>query len=103
MDEKQQIYRQKVWEFLDSIKPDEAYTVANLCKPENRELFIRSVKLYMDTHPWQGWLSFNKDYTKFYKIHPIIFKEERAIQSPLPDFVIQAGFAKGDEQPVPVS
>jgi hypothetical protein len=74
MNEKEEAYKLKVWEFLDSIEPDAAYIVANMCKSENRELFIQSVKAYMDSHPWQGWLSFNKDYTKFYKVWPITFK-----------------------------
>jgi hypothetical protein len=67
-------YKQKVWQFLDTIKPDEAVIIAQKVKPENREDFIAAVKEYMDTWPWQGWLSFNKDYSKIYKIHPIIFK-----------------------------
>jgi hypothetical protein len=74
MNEKEEAYKLKVWEFLDSIEPDATYVVANMCKPENRELFVQSIKDYMDALPWQGWLSFNKDYTKFYKVWPITFK-----------------------------
>lgn len=76
MNEKQ-LYKQKVWEFLDQVSAGETYTVEGMCKPANRELFIQAIKEYMDAHEWQGWLNFNRDYTKFYKIHPIIFKENR--------------------------
>ena len=68
-------YKQKVWQFLKSMKPGETYTVAKLAKPVNREAFVATVKEYMDTWPWQGWLNFNADYTKLYKIEPITFKD----------------------------
>jgi hypothetical protein len=67
-------YKEKVWQFLDTMKPDEAIVIAQKAKPETREDFITAVKEYMDKKPWQGWLSFNKDYSKIYKIHPITFK-----------------------------
>ena len=67
-------YKEKVWQFLDKMKPDEAIVIAQKAKPETREDFIAAVKEYMDTWPWQGWLSFNKDYSKIYKIHPITFE-----------------------------
>ena len=68
-------YKQKVWQFLDTMKPDGAIVVAHKTKPETREDFISAVKEYMDKMPWQGWLSFNADYSKIYKIHPITFKK----------------------------
>lgn len=67
-------YKRKVWQFLEEMKPDNTYTVAKLSKPENRKAFIAAVKEYMDSLPWQGWLNFNADYSKLYKIHPIKFK-----------------------------
>ena len=73
MDYKEQEYRQNVWAFLRDLQPDVTCEVQAMCKPENCELFIQCVKWYMDTTPWQGWLSFNADYTKFYKVHPIDF------------------------------
>ena len=66
-------YKRKVWEFLETMKPDVTYTIARIAKPENREAFVAAVKEYMDMWPWQGWLSFNADYSKLYKIHPIKF------------------------------
>lgn len=74
MNEKQ-LYKQKVWEFLDQVSAGETYTVESMCKPANRELFIQAIKEYMDAHEWQGWFCFNKDYTKFYKTNEITFKE----------------------------
>lgn len=76
MNEKQ-LYKRKVWEFLEQIEPGETYTVESMCKPANRELFIQAIKEYMDAHEWQGWFCFNKDYTKFYKTTPVTFKESR--------------------------
>ncbi len=64
-------YNKKVWDFLEKIKPGKTYSVAKLAKPENRKQFIAAVKLYMDTWPWQGHISFNHDYSKFYKMHPV--------------------------------
>lgn len=68
-------YKEKVWAYLDKMKPDEPCIVENKTRPETREDFIAAVKDYMDTKPWQGWLSFNKDYSKIYKIHPIKFEK----------------------------
>jgi hypothetical protein len=44
--------------------------VDNLCKPENRETFIEAIKEYMESFPWQGYVTFNHDYSKFYRMHP---------------------------------
>jgi hypothetical protein len=79
MEEKSKIYRRKVFEFLESLEPGTFCEVDKMCIPANRALFVQCVKDYMDAFPWQGWLSFNKDYTKFYKIHPIIFSENKKI------------------------
>jgi hypothetical protein len=68
-------YKEKVWRFLEAMKPDEPIIIAQKVKPETREDFITAVKEYMDKEPWQGWLSFNKDYSKLYKIHAITFKD----------------------------
>lgn len=99
MDQKQ-VYKRRVWEFLERIEPGQMYVVDSQCKPENRALFVQSVKDYMDAMPWQGWLSFNADYTKFYKIHPIKFKDERETNPPFIPLPIAIG-TKGDEQPPP--
>ena len=65
------VYNKMVWEFLEKIKPGKTYSVDKLAKPENREQFVAAVKFYMDTWPWQGWITFNRDYSKFYKMHPV--------------------------------
>lgn len=67
-------YKRKVWQFLETMKPEVSYTVEKLSKPETRNNFIAAVKEYMEAMPWQGWISFNADYSKLYKIHPITFK-----------------------------
>lgn len=68
-------YKKGVWKFLEEIEPGKTYSVAKMAKSETRENFVAAIKEYMDSLPWQGWLYFNADYSKFYKIHPIIFKE----------------------------
>ena len=68
-------YKEKVWQFLEKMKPDETIVVAEKAKAETMQDFITAVKEYMDKHPWQGWLNFNADYSKLYKIHPITFKK----------------------------
>jgi hypothetical protein len=68
-------YKRKVWQFLEKIKPDKRYTVAKLAKPENLEAFVEAIKEYMASFPYQGWISFNADYTKFYKSSPIPWKQ----------------------------
>jgi len=63
-------YQRRVWDFLEKLEPNIWLKVNRQCKPENKELFISSIKLYMDSFPYQGFISFNKDYTEFYKTHP---------------------------------
>ena len=64
-------YKKQVWEFLEGIKPGQMYTVAKLAKPENHEAFIGAIKEYMESFPWQGFITFNHNYTKFYKMTPL--------------------------------
>ena len=64
-------YKKQVWDFLKKIKPGKTYTVAKLSKPENREQFVEAIKEYMRTWPWQGHISFNHNYSKFYKMDKI--------------------------------
>ena len=64
-------YRKQVWEFLEKIKPGKTYTVSKLVKSKNRVRFVEEIKAYMRTWPWQGYISFNHDYSKFYKMHPV--------------------------------
>ncbi len=68
-------YKQKVWQFLDKMKPGERKKVSTICEAENTEAFINSIKEWMDGKPFQGYVSFNKDYTSFYKTDIITFKK----------------------------
>ena len=61
-------YTKQVWDFLDNMKLEEKYSISNLAKPENKEKFIQAIKLYMETYPWQGGVTFNHDYSKVYKL-----------------------------------
>ena len=71
-------YKEKVWQFLDNMKHGDAYLIDNLARPENRKSFILCVKLYMDTteKPFQGYITFNRDYSKIYKTDEITFKKD---------------------------
>lgn len=73
MTDKEHEYRLKVFDFMDNMQPGECCAVESTCKPENTDLFIACVKRWMDANDWQGWVSFNADYSKFYKTHPINF------------------------------
>jgi hypothetical protein len=78
MDNEYTIYKQKVWEFLDNMAPGDTYLIENIAKPENRNQFILCVKLYMDVKtPFQGYITFNANYTKIYKTDEITFKKEK--------------------------
>jgi hypothetical protein len=68
-------YRQKVWRFLEKTKPGERYTVAKLAKPENHEAFMAAIKEYMASLPYNGWISFNSDFTKFYRTEAVPMEE----------------------------
>ena len=72
MNSKSLEYKREIWRFLENIEPDKNYTVNNLCKPENRDDFVDAIKEYMRSFPWQGYISFNHDYSKFYRMHPPI-------------------------------
>lgn len=68
-------YKRKVWQFLEKMKPGEVHIIDKIAKSETRQDFIAAVKDYMDSQPWQGWLNFNADYSKIYKVHEIKFKK----------------------------
>lgn len=63
-------YKREIWRFLEKIEPGKNYTVANLCKAKNREAFVDAIKEYMESLPWQGYVTFNHDYSKFYRMYP---------------------------------
>jgi len=67
-------YKREVWRFLEKIKPGKNFTVDNLCKPENRGIFVEAIKEYMESLPWQGYVSLNHDYSKFYRMHPPVIR-----------------------------
>lgn len=76
MDNSYQIYKDKVWQFLDNMAPDDVYVIEKLSTPETRSKFILCVKSYMDVKtPFQGYICFNKDYSRIYKTSEITFKK----------------------------
>lgn len=62
-------YKEKVWAFLNKMKPGERYVIKEICERENYKRFVACIKEWMDALPYQGGLSFNRDYSEFYMIH----------------------------------
>lgn len=60
-------YRKKVHRFLERMQPGERYKVAALATPDTRAKFLEEIKNYMRSLPYDGWISFNHDFTEFYK------------------------------------
>ncbi len=57
-------YTRTVFEFLEKAQPGQIFTIARICKPENRDRFIAAVKLWIESFPYGGGVEFNSDYTK---------------------------------------
>lgn len=75
-------YKRKVWQFLEEIQPGNMYSIEKLAKPANREAFVAAVKEYMESLPYQGFVTFNSDYTKIYKTTALpleILRESRQL------------------------
>ncbi len=68
-------YKREIWQFLEKIEPGKNFTVDNLCKRENQKDFVEAIKEYMESFPWQGYVTFNFDYSKFYRVHPPVINE----------------------------
>lgn len=68
-------YENKVCEFLEKMPANSRYRVDQLAAAETRENFIAAAKLYMDSFPFQGYITFNHDYTEIYKTNSITFKK----------------------------
>lgn len=63
-------YKRAVWHFIEEIKPSNRYTIEKVhssFKPENKQHFIDALKEYMLGFPYDGGISFNADFSKFYK------------------------------------
>ncbi len=81
MNNEYKIYKQNVWQFLDNMPHGDCYLIENIAIPENRDKFILCVKLYMDVKtPFQGYVTFNSNYTKIYKTDEITFKNQNVKQ-----------------------
>jgi hypothetical protein len=65
-------YKQKVWLYLDRMKPGQRFKIEDLSKDETRDQFVEAIKEFMDSFPYQAQLSFNHDYTEVYKMTPIL-------------------------------
>lgn len=62
-------YRNKVCDFLERMPIGSRYAVANICKAETKDLFIRAVKEYMDATrlSYCNGVEFSDDYAHIRK------------------------------------
>ncbi len=68
-------YEIRICEFLEKMPHNARYSIHKLATAETREKFIETVKLYMDSFPFQGYITFNQDYSEIYKTEKITFKK----------------------------
>ena len=64
-------YNSRVWRFLEKIQPGKRYKVDDLAEEATKEKFVEAIKEYMRAFPYDGWISFNSDFTEFYKTPPV--------------------------------
>lgn len=60
-------YVNKVFDFLQKMKPGDDIRVNKLAKEDTRDLFLEVCKFYMRQHDYQDGLSFSKNYERIYK------------------------------------
>lgn len=68
-------YERKVCKFLDEMAPGTRYHIKEIATAKTREIFIAATKRFMDSFPFQGYVTFNHDYTEIYKTSSIKFEE----------------------------
>jgi len=72
-------YKLKVWAFLEEMKPGKMYSIDKLAKIAHREAFCESVKEYMRSFAFNGFITFNHDFTKIYRENPFVEKKYKPI------------------------
>ena len=61
-------YQKRVFAFIDSMSVFKVYKVDDLAKPETRQQFIETIKLYIDSFDYGGGVSFlREDFKEFWK------------------------------------
>jgi hypothetical protein len=60
-------YINKVNTLLETMKPEDRLDIIRITKPDTRDLFIETVKLFMSQHEWQYGLSFSSAFTELRK------------------------------------
>lgn len=61
-------YTDKVWSFLDKLKPGDKIPVKRIVKTSNQVKFIQAVKDYIDTWGHGMGIGFSSDYSHIKKI-----------------------------------
>lgn len=62
-------YKDRVYIFLKNSPTNKTYIIDKICKEENKEVFVETVKEYIETVKKSGW-KFSNDYTKIIKEKP---------------------------------
>jgi len=61
-----QAYVDRVYALLRQMQPGHK-KIESLANADTKDLFIECIKQYMRETPWQGYLSFNADFTEIIK------------------------------------
>ncbi len=77
-------YVKKVHALMEAMKPGDVLVIEKITKSDTRELFVETVKYYMDMHreDYQDGLSFSKGFVSVQK-YDITFSKGRKTPSPL--------------------
>jgi hypothetical protein len=65
-DEIKKIYYYSIDKYLTNLQREKAIKITDICKPENVELFIKCISIYLVKFPTQN-IVFNNEYTEFKK------------------------------------
>lgn len=60
-------WEDKIYKFLNEMKPGCSIKINDVCRSENREKFIELVKEYIDNHPYGNGIEFSTDYSQIRK------------------------------------
>lgn len=61
-------WEDKIYKWLDELKPGCSIKIINVCRSENQEKFIELVKEYIDNHHYGNGIEFSNDYSQIKKI-----------------------------------
>lgn len=74
-------YNSRVWQFLEKIPAGKRYKVDALAEEATKEKFVAAIKEYMTALPYDGWISFNSDFTEFYRTPAVPLEQLKKLQT----------------------